>query len=135
MQGKPARKTWHYPLTMADAVDVFFDPRLRLGAELPRPAVPGTEPARPVRQPVDLTGCREVTVNAGAAGGPVRAELLTENGYRVRGFARADAVALEGDSIRHQAAWKDGELGKLPPGRYMLRFHLDRATVYAVTFQ
>lgn len=86
-------------------------------------------------KPLDLTGCREITVNADAAGGSVRPELLTEDGYRVRGFARADAVALEGESLRHRAAWKDGDLGKLPPGRYMLRLHLDRATVYAVTFR
>ncbi len=25
--GKPPRKTWHYPLVMADSVDLFYDPR------------------------------------------------------------------------------------------------------------
>jgi hypothetical protein len=86
-------------------------------------------------RPLLLTGCREITVNADATGGAVRVELLTEDGYRVRGYSKDDAVALEGDSLRHKVRWKDRDLEKLPPGRYMLRFHLEKATVFAVTFQ
>lgn len=86
-------------------------------------------------KPLDLIGCREVIVNADATGGSVRVELLTEDGYRVRGFSREDAVALEGDSLRHKATWKGRGLDTLPPGRYMLRLHLYKATLFAVTFR
>jgi hypothetical protein len=86
-------------------------------------------------KPLDLTGCREITVNADASAGAVRAELLTPDGYRVRGFSKDDAVALRGDSLRHQVRWKDRTLGSLPAGRYLLRLHLETAAVFAVTLK
>ncbi len=86
-------------------------------------------------KPLDLAGCRAITVNADATNGSIRVELLNEDGYRVRGYAKDDAVALEGDSLRHQVAWKDHALANLPAGHYILRFHLENATVFAVTFQ
>lgn len=84
-------------------------------------------------KPLDLTGCREMTLNANATGGSIRVELLTEEGYRVRGFSKEDAVPVEGDSLRHAVAWKENKLGQLPPGRYLLRLHLDHATVFAMS--
>lgn len=86
-------------------------------------------------KPLDLKGCRSITVNADATKGSVRVELLTEDGYRVRGYSKDDAVVIEGDSLRHQVAWRDRKLAQLPPGRYLLRLHLDNATLYAVSFQ
>lgn len=85
-------------------------------------------------KPLDLAGTREITINADASKGSIAVELLNEDGYRVRGFTRDDAVPLKGDSLRHKVAWKGQELSQLPPGRYTLRVHLDNATLYAVTF-
>lgn len=85
-------------------------------------------------RPLDLTGTRQITLNADARDGAVAVEILNEDGYRVRGFSKEDAVPLNGDSLRHTASWNGRELSQLPPGRYMLRVHLDNATLYAVTF-
>jgi hypothetical protein len=85
-------------------------------------------------KPLDLAGTREITINADASKGSVAIELLNEDGYRVRGFTKDDAVPLKGDSLRHKVAWNGRELSKLPPGRYTLRVHLDNATLHAVTF-
>jgi hypothetical protein len=84
---------------------------------------------------VDLAGCREILVNADASGGNVRVELLTEDGFRVRGYSRDEAIPIEGDSLRHKVAWKERVLGTLPAGRYLLRLHLDGATVFAVSYR
>lgn len=84
-------------------------------------------------RPLDLSGCERITINADASKGSVRVELLDAEGRRVRGFAREDAVPLRGDSLGHAAAWKDRDLKTLPPGRYHVRLHLERATVYALT--
>jgi hypothetical protein len=86
-------------------------------------------------KPLDLEGCKAITLNADAAEGAIRVELLTEEGYRVRGYSKDDAAALRGDSLRHKVTWKGGGIDKLAPGRYMLRLHLEGATVYAVSFQ
>ena len=85
-------------------------------------------------KPLDLAGTRQITINADATNGSVAVELLNEDGYRVRGFSKDDAVPLVGDSLRHKVAWKASDLSQLPPGRYMLRVHLNNATLYAVTF-
>ncbi len=72
-------------------------------------------------------------MNADAADGSVRVELLNDDGYRVRGFSRDDAVPMKGDSLRHIVAWNGKTLDQLPAGPYLLRIHLDRATVFAIT--
>ena len=51
----------------------------------------------------------------------------------MRGFSRDDATPLTGDSLNHTAAWIESELESLPPGKYLIRLHLDRAEVYALT--
>ncbi len=86
-------------------------------------------------RPIDLGGVRELTVNADAAEGAVRVELLTADGYRVRGFTQDDAEPLTGDSIRHVVSWNGKQFTDLPPGRYMLRLHLQNAAVFAVTLR
>lgn len=85
-------------------------------------------------RPLDLAGCADVVVNADAAAGSVRVEILTADGSRVRGYTKDDATPLRGDSLRHKAAWKERGLAQLPAGRYQIRLHLDNATVYAVSF-
>jgi hypothetical protein len=86
-------------------------------------------------KPLDLGGCREIELNADAATGAIRVELLHEEGYRVRGYSRDDAVPVRGDSLRHKVAWRDRRLDQLPAGRYLLRFHLEGATLFAVSFR
>ncbi|MBL8825963.1 MAG: hypothetical protein JNM18_03195 [Planctomycetaceae bacterium] len=84
-------------------------------------------------RPIDLGGVRKLTVNADAADGAVRVEVLTADGYRVRGFTQDDAEPLTSDSLRHPVSWHGKQLADLPPGRYMLRLHLQNAAVFAVT--
>ncbi|HND52089.1 MAG TPA: hypothetical protein PLV92_06825, partial [Pirellulaceae bacterium] len=68
-------------------------------------------------------------------GGAVRVELLTETGRRVTGFTADDALPLYGDSLRHEVRWQNRTLADLPPGRYLVRLHLQAATVYAISFR
>ncbi len=82
---------------------------------------------------LDLSGCRRMMVNADASAGALRAELLTAQGYRVRGFTKDDCQPITGDSLRHEVTWKN-DLAELPAGAHHVRLHLDNATVYAVTF-
>ncbi|MBP7935602.1 MAG: hypothetical protein KA354_13225 [Phycisphaerae bacterium] len=84
-------------------------------------------------KPIDLAGYTGILVNADASAGSVRVEVLDKRGKRVRGFSRDDCLPVKGDSLRHPVAWKDRRLGDLAAGKHMLRLHLERATVYAVT--
>ena len=84
-------------------------------------------------KPIDLTGASELSVNADAAEGSIRVEILNEDGYRLRGFTRDDAQPIKGDSLHHSVTWQQHRLADLPPGRYILRLHLDNAEVFALT--
>jgi hypothetical protein len=86
---------------------------------------------------------RGVTVNADASTGSILVEVLTEDGYRLMGsadghthplFTRDLCVPIHGDSLRHPVRWKDSgpAFDALPPGKYMLRLHLQNAEVFAV---
>lgn len=86
-------------------------------------------------KPLDLTGCKTLTLNADASRGTVRVEILNPQGYRLRGFSKEEADPIRGDNLKHPVSWTDHALSRLPPGRYMVRLHLDNATVYAVTFR
>jgi hypothetical protein len=86
-------------------------------------------------KPLDLSGAAAMTLNADAARGKVRVEVLNEDGFRVPGFTADDAQPITGDELRHEVAWKEKRLVDLPPGKYMLRLHLDNAAVYAATFR
>lgn len=39
------------------------------------------------------------------------------------------------DQLAHQARWNDKQLSDLPPGRYLLRVHLQKAELFALTLQ
>jgi len=86
-------------------------------------------------RPLDLTGVRALELNADAAGGEVRVEVLDAAGKRLRGFSRDDAVAVTGDSLRHSVGWQQHRIGDLSAGNYMLRLHLSNATAYALTMR
>ena len=87
-------------------------------------------------KPLDLIDVQNISINGDAVDGTIRVEILNEDGYRIRGFSKEDAIPLAGDSLNHHARWKDnGILDRLPPGKYMLRLHLDNAEVFAITIK
>jgi hypothetical protein len=84
-------------------------------------------------KPLDMTGVKSLELNADAAGGEVRVEILDGQGRRVRGFTRENAIPLTGDSLRQSLHWQARTITNLPPGSYLLRLHLHNATAYALT--
>ena len=82
---------------------------------------------------LDLTDITSIMINADADQGAVRIELLNEDGFRLPGFTKDDAIPLTADGLRQEARWNERQLCDLPPGRYMIRVHLDRADLFAVT--
>jgi hypothetical protein len=116
----------------------------------PRAALRNWNPNDPARKPEprantigqvtlkarDLSGVKAILVNARTqAGGAVRLEILDEDGYRLDGFTKDDAIPLTGDKLDFTAAWKEKSCAALKPGRYQLRFHLDRAELFACSLQ
>lgn len=83
--------------------------------------------------PIDLSGRTEIYVNANAAGGAVWCELLDEDGFRIPGYDKANSTPLKKDTTRYRFAWQDKKLADLPPAKYHLRIHLQKATAYAIT--
>jgi len=120
-------------------------------ARLPRDRFAGLQPDAVSDQPTllhPLSGIGQVTLkplrigrgttltlNAAAAAGAIRVEILDERGYRVPGFTQEEAVPVQGDGLRLPVAWKSHSLSDLPRGRYLLRLHLDHAEVFALTLQ
>lgn len=106
-------------------------------ATMPRDRFAGIRPVKQIGQVTlrrtDLTDVSAITVNADAARGSVRVEILDADGYRIQGFTREDAIAISGDGLRHPVLWREHDLADLPDGEYMLRLHLDQADVFAVT--
>ena len=86
-------------------------------------------------KPLDFAKRTEIYVNANAAGGAVWGELLDADGYRVPGFDKANAVPSKKDALRQRLTWKEKKITDLPPGRYHLRLHLQKAAVFAVTLR
>ena len=80
----------------------------------------------------DLSKVTAITLNADAAEGEVRVELLDAAGYRVAGYTKEDAQVITGDRLRHDVAWKARGLSDLENGEYMLRIHLKKASLFAV---
>lgn len=106
-------------------------------ATLPRDRFAGLKPLERIGQitlkPRSLAGVKSITVNTSAVKAAVRVELLDPEGYRIPGFTKADAVPITGNHLRQAATWKEHDLSKLPAGEVMIRLHLDRAEVFAIT--
>lgn len=83
-------------------------------------------------KPLDLKGAQDISMNGDATEGIIRVEILNEEGYRMHGFSKDDAIPLTGDSLSHRVRWKNKTLDQLPPGRYSLRLHLDNAEAFAL---
>ena len=96
---------------------------------------PQDDNAQVTLKPIELSTLNRLTVNADAAGGEVRVELLTAEGYRVAGFTRERSIAITGDSLQHQVKWKEKTMANLAPGRYQLRVHLGNAKLFALTVE
>lgn len=85
-------------------------------------------------KPRALRAGTTLTINANAAGGSLRVELLNERGYRVPGYTRDGAVPIVSDGLRHSVVWKEKGANSLPAGNYMIRVHLEGAAeLFAVT--
>ena len=106
-------------------------------ATMPRDRFAGLRPVERKGQitlkPITFQGLEGITINADATQGSLKVEILDEEGYRVRGFSRDDAMAITGDSLRHDVRWRDRKITDLPDGRYMLRLYLEDAEVFAIT--
>jgi len=124
-------------------VAIVPDPRISLrnslkvsrdsvGKQAPTLAKPNTIGQVTLR-PLDLSKVKELTLNADATGGKISVELLDEDGYRLHGFSRDEAVPLTGNGLAQKVAWKEKTLSDLKPGKYMIRVHLDNAKLYACT--
>jgi len=83
---------------------------------------------------IDFSNCKGITINADATKGRIRVEILNEEGYRVRGFSKDDAIEITGDSLTHSVLWKNKSIQDLPAGKFRIRLHLENAKVYALTY-
>jgi hypothetical protein len=105
-------------------------------ATMPRDRFACIEPVERVGQvtlkPLDSEGIRGCTLNADASGGAIRVEILDAEERRIRGFTREEAVALTRDGLALTPSWQSKRLSDLPPGRYVLRLHLENARVFAL---
>ena len=108
--------------------------RETVGKEVPKPVKPNTVGQITLR-PLDLSKIREITLTTDASEGSVSVELLNEDGYRVRGFSKDDAVPITTDSLNAKVAWKEKNLSSLKPKKYILRIHLNNAKLYACTLK
>ncbi len=87
-------------------------------------------------KPLDLAAVKTITLNADASKGSAWLEVLNEDGYRIRGFSKADAVPMISDDLDYAAAWKKRKLADLPAGKkYVLRVHLEKAELFALTLK
>jgi hypothetical protein len=84
-------------------------------------------------KPISLNQVRSMTLNGDASHGKIFVELLNEEGFRVRGYSKEDAVPIVADSVDAVVKWKERELAQLKPGRYIIRIHLDNAKLFAFT--
>ncbi len=84
---------------------------------------------------LDLTGVKTIALNADASHGMARVEILNEDGFRMRGFTKEDAVPMKTDDLAFEARWKEKQISGLPPGRYLLSVYLEQADLFAVTLK
>jgi hypothetical protein len=102
--------------------------------DLPTQQQPLEQIGQVTLKPLELENCKGLTINADAQNGRVRVEVLDVQGRRLHGFSREEAVALEGDLLAHEVRWQERTLDDLGAGEYLLRLHLENATVYALSF-
>ncbi|MGV3664220.1 MAG: hypothetical protein ACO1TE_28870 [Prosthecobacter sp.] len=133
-----AENPWHFGKRENEWGSKKRLPKTGMGlATLPLDRFAGVRPLEKIGQitlrPHPLAGMKGITLNADAAAGSVRVELLDAKGYRIPGFTKADATPITGNGLRHPVAWKKATLKDLPAGDVMIRIHLDNAEAFAVT--
>ena len=101
-------------------------------SDLPTQKKPLEKIGQVTLKPLALKQWQSITVNTDATHGNVRVEVLDAQGQRLRGFSRDEAIALEGNSLAHAVCWQQRGLGDLGDGEYLLRLHLENATIYAL---
>ena len=101
-------------------------------SDLPTQREPLEHVGQVTLKPLALGRDSQLILNADAHGGSIRVEILSAAGKRLQGFTREDAVPVCDDSLSAQVRWRQCGLNDLTPGNYMLRLHLERATVYAL---
>jgi len=75
---------------------------------------------------------QRLEINA-AAEGSIRVEILDAGGAPLEGFV---SEPIQGDDLRHAVSWQDGaKLGDLAGKPIRLRFHLEKAHLYAFQFR
>ena len=91
---------------------------------------PKNNPATLTMKPLFSPGNRLV-INAETLGGRVEAELLSVDGYIIKGFSRDACDTFTGDSLAHTFTWKGkADIGKHLPVR--VRFYLEKAKLYSL---
>ncbi len=71
-----------------------------------------------------------------SGGGSAEAEVLDADGKPLAGFARADAIAINGNSVRMPVRWRNGDdVSPLAGKPVRLRFHLRDCKLYAFQFR
>jgi len=87
-------------------------------------------------QPMLIDNVAALSLNADAAAGAIRMEILNSNGRKLDGYTREESEVIHGNHLRHSMAWKTKRINDLPTGIYWLRIYLeDEATVYALTLE
>ena len=62
-------------------------------------------------------------------------EILSDTGHVISGYAASEAIALRGDSVRHQVRWRGADhLDGLKGRMIALRFSLHQASLYSFWF-
>lgn len=83
-------------------------------------------------KPLDLTDVAKIMVNADASGGQIRSEIMTEDGYRIRGYSKEESKIISGNSLKHPVSWASQNIDRLPPGKYIIRLYLENAEIYSM---
>ena len=109
-------------------IGVASIPRDRFAALQPR-----DEYAQVTLKPQLLTRDAKLRMNAAAESGQIQVELLSEGGYRIPGFTKADAIPIKGDQLDHEVQWREKKISDLPVGKYQIRLHLENAKLFAIT--
>lgn len=80
---------------------------------------------------------RELELNVETSGGgSVQVEFLDETGQPINGYAKADAVPVNGNSVRIPVAWNAGsDVSSLAGRAIRLRFHMRDCKLYAFRFR
>lgn len=87
-----------------------------------------------VTKPFVFSGNR-LFLNATTEGGSITVEMQDETGTSIEGFTSADCIPVEGDSLRHEVAWKSGRNpGDLHGRAVKLTFKIRRAKLYSFQF-